>query len=352
MRRIASVAILVTGLLAAGGCRQTRDADPPARAAAPVRVRETRMPMGTYMTMTVYAASQEAGRKAIAAAFARVEEAEAAISTWRKDSDASKVNRLAGGEPVAVDRRLVAVLRRACEVSAETGGAFDVTVGPLVRLYKRCYRRHRLPTEEERAKAMALVGHRAIEVDAEAGTARLSRKRMRVDFGAIGKGYIVDEAVASLRGSGIRAALVDAGGDIYALGSPPGREGWLIGVRDPARPDEIRDERLLVRDRAVATSGDYEQFVVIDGRRCSHILDPRTGRPVEHMTSVTAIAPDATAADAYATACSVFGPEAAVAFAEKRPGVEVMLLHRKGERLAAARSSGFGRFIAPHDAAP
>lgn len=351
-RRSACLALLALALMSLVACRRARDPGAARQAGGLVRVRETRMPMGTYMTVTVYAPSEEAGQKAIDAAFARVEQVEAVISTWRKDSDASTLNRQAGGEPVRVDPRLIALLQRSVEVSRKTGGAFDITVGPLVKLYRRCFRRRRLPTDDELAAAGARMGYQAIEVDAQAGTARLAKEDMRVDFGAIGKGFVVDQAVAALRKAGITTALLDAGGDLFALGSPPGRDGWLIGVRNPARPDEILEQRLLVRDVAVATSGDYEQFVVIDGRRYSHIVDPRTGRPVKHMGSVTAIAGDATTADAYATACSVLGPKAAAAFANERLGVETLILYRTPEGHGTARSEGFDRFIAPDDVTP
>ena len=339
-------------LAAAGACRRATHGDAAAEPTKPVRVREVRRPMGTYMAITVYARNEGTGRKAIEAAFKRVEQVEAAISTWRSDSDSARLHDEAGGARLQVSPHLLAVLTRAVEVSRETDGAFDITVGPLIKLYRRSFRRRMLPPEDELAAARAKVGYQGIEVDAKHGTARLAKAGMRVDFGAIGKGYIVDQALAALRELGIEAALVDAGGDLYALGSPPDREGWRIGVRDPAHPTEILDRPLLARDCAVATSGDYEQFADIGGRRYSRIVDPRTGRPVEHMSSVTVIARDATTADAYATACSVLGPKDAVAFAEKRPGVEVLLMYRDGAVLRSAKSSGFARYIAPATPAP
>jgi len=352
MRTWRPMALAALCLLASGACRRARRADPPPKATKPVRVREVRRPMGTYMAVTVYARNEGTGREAIEAAFERVEQVEAAISTWRGDSDSARLHDEAGGTPLQVSPHLLAVLTRAVEVSRETAGAFDITVGPLIKLYRRSFRRRMLPPDDQLAAARAKVGYQAIEVDAKRGTARLAKPGMRVDFGAIGKGFIVDQALAALRELGIEAALVDAGGDLYALGSPPDREGWRIGVRDPAHPTEILDRPLLARDCAIATSGDYEQFVYIDGRRYSHIVDPRTGRPVEHMSSVTAIARDATTADAYATACSVLGPKDAVAFAEKRAGVEVLLMYRDGAVLRSAKSSGFGRYIAPATPAP
>lgn len=341
-------AVLLPLLATVGACRE---APPPAL----VRVRDVQRPMGTYMAITVHAPDEAAGRRAIGAAFARVKEVEAAISTWRTASDASKLNREAGGEPVAIAPDLAGLLKRAAAVSAETEGAFDVTVGPLMRLGRRTWRRGRRPTQEELAEAMAHVGYRDVELSADGKRARLAKAGTRLDFGAIGKGYIVDQAIGALRRAGIQVALVDAGGDLYALATPPGRAGWLIGVRDPDRPDEVQilKHRLQVHDCAVATSGDYEQFVVIDGRRYSHILDPRTGQPVEHMSSVTVLAPDAATADAYATAFSVLGPKAAVDFAEKRPGVEVLVLHRRDDgALERAQSSGFARFVVAEPPAP
>lgn len=309
-----------------------------------VRVRDVRMPMGTYMAITVYASDEAAGKKAIAAAFDRVEQVEAVISTWRRKSDASKLIRAAGKPPIVIHPHLYALLARAIEVSEETGGAFDVTAGPLIQLWKRAHRIRRLPPDDVIAAARARVGYRYLRLILQGRKAQLTRKNMRIDLGAIGKGYSIDQAVAVLRAAGISAALVDAGGDIYALGAPPGRAGWLVGVRDPQQPSRILAKPLLVKDCAAATSGDYEQFVELDGRRFSHILDPRTGWPVEGVSSVTVIAPDATTADAYATAVSVLGPKAAVAFAEKRPHVELLILHKNGDKVARTRSSGFGRY--------
>lgn len=313
---------------------------------AAVRVRDVRMPMGTYMAITVYAPTQAAGKKAMADAFEHVEKVEAAISTYRYKSEISQLNRAAGGEAIAVGEHLYALLTRSAEVSKETDGAFDITAGPLIRLWKKAWRKQKLPTPEELAAARALVDYRSVRLFPTERKAQLLKKNMRLDVGAIGKGYIIDQAVAALRAAGITAALVDSGGDIYAMGKPPGRDGWLVGVRDPERRGKILPRPLLVVDLAVATSGDYEQFGRIDAKKYSHILDPRTGRPVEGMSTVSLIAPDATTADAYATAASVLGPEAAVAFVEKRPKVEVLILHRLGDRLTRVQSSGFARLEA------
>jgi thiamine biosynthesis lipoprotein len=320
------------------GCARLRAADGELE-----RITDVRTPMGTYMAITVYAADRASGARAIRAAFDRVEEVEAATSTYRKASDISKLNRAAGGPAMAVSPHLWAVVRRALEIAEETGGAFDPTVGPLVALWRRTWRRGKAASEAEVEATRALIGYRAVECAPDTPRVRLLKPGMELNLSGIAKGYAVAQALEVLQAHGIAAALVDAGGDICGVGAPPKRDGWLIGVRDPARRGEILPTPLLLRDRAVATSGDYEQFGVVEGRRLSHILDPRTGRPVEGMASVTVVAPDPTTADAYATAASVLGVQEAIAFAEKRPGIEMMIFYRDGDRTATARSSGFGR---------
>jgi thiamine biosynthesis lipoprotein len=315
-----------------------------------VRVSDGGTPMGTYMMATVYAPDEEKGRQAIAAAFARVEEIEAATSHYRETSDISKLNAAAGGPPMPVSKDLWACLRRSAEVSAETDGAFDVTIGPLMALWKRTWRKGKAPSDAETAAAKALVDWRAVRPDPDKPLAQLLKKGMLLDLGAIGKGYAVDQAVAVLRQRRIPAALVDMGGNVAAYGAPPERQAWLIGIRDPSRPGKILPKPIRLLNQGVATSGDYEQFGVVAGRRYSHILDPRTGKPLEGMTSVTVVAPDATTADGYSTALSVLGPEKALTFAEKRPGVEVMIMFERDGKTHTARTKGFERLeVTPTD---
>jgi len=327
------------GVVALLGCAPSAAAE----AERLVRVSDGGTPMGTYMMVTVYASDEATGRQAIAAAFARVEEIEAVTSHFREGSDLSKLNRAAGGPALPIGKELWTILRRCLEVSEETGGAFDATVGPLVALWKRTWKVGKAPSDAEAAAAKALVDYRAVRLAPGEPRAQLLKQGMGVDLSGIAKGYAVDRALAVLRERGIPAALVDAGGDICAYGAPPEREAWLVGIRDPSRPGKILPKPLRLLDRAVATSGDYEQFGAAAGRRYSHILDPRTGKPVEGMTSVTVIAPDATTADAYATALSALGPEQAVAFAEKRPGIEVMVISQRNGEARTLRSKGFSR---------
>ncbi|MBN1420430.1 MAG: FAD:protein FMN transferase, partial [Planctomycetes bacterium] len=194
----------------------------------------------------------------------------------------------------------------------------DVTVGPVVRLWRYARRLHELPEPDLLREALSLVDYRLIRLDASRRTVRLAKPGMRIDLGGIAKGYAADEAVKVLRAHGIAAALVDAGGDMALGDPPPDRSGWRIGVA-PHRDGAPR--RFLVVARAgVATSGDAYQHVTIGGRRYSHIVDPRTGLGLTDRSAVTIVASDGMTADALASAVSVLGPERGLALIEATPG--------------------------------
>jgi thiamine biosynthesis lipoprotein len=255
----------------------------------------------------------------------------------KPSSDVALINQYAGDRPVEIDRRTLRLLLRAREVSDLTGGALDVTavvmdfaaikdeIGPGRSLDQAIEARRRL------------VDYRDIELDPKARTAFARRAGMRVGLGAIAKGAIVDAGAASLRRSGFPDALINAGGDLIALGAGPDGP-WTAGVQDPrgarGRPLGV----LSVRARAVATSGGYERFVEIDGRRYHHIVDPRAGRPADKSLSVTVLAPDAERADVWATALFVLGPREGLALCERLDDLEALFVAPDG---AVTVSSGF-----------
>jgi thiamine biosynthesis lipoprotein len=277
--------------------------------------------MGAPWTITVYAADGEAGRAAIAAAFAEVERLERILSDYDPASELSRLSAAAPmPEAVPVGPDLWRVLARAVEIRDATGGGFDPTVGPLTTLWRQARRTGRMPPPEKLAAAAAAVGPEAL-VLVPPNRVLLPRPGTRLDLGGIGMGDAVDRAVDVLRGLGIRAALVDASGDVGALGAPPGAAGWRVEVAASGRREggEAR-ERLVIADAAVTTSGDAFQAVEIDGIRYSHIVDPRTGLGVVGPAAITVIAPDCTTADALATAASVLGPERGLAAVAARPG--------------------------------
>jgi thiamine biosynthesis lipoprotein len=287
------------------------------QAAAQVARHEfTELHLGVATRIVVYADDSTA-RTAARAAFDRIAALEDVLSDWRAGSE---VNRLAdplplSGKWVPVSAALFAVLERALEVARATGGAFDPTVGPYVALWREARRTARLPTDSALASARRRVGWHLVSLDTLARAVRLGAPGMRLDLGGIAKGFILREALAVLRAHGAPSALIEAGGDIVAGDPPPGRAGWTIA---------LGGADTTVANTAVSTSGTGEQAVEIDGVRYAHVVDPRTGLGVTAARTVTVIAPDATTADALATALVVTGREHAAAFAARFPGVRVL----------------------------
>lgn len=291
-------------------------------------IKESRIALGTVVEITVASADEEAARKVLERAFAEFERVEALLSGYRPDSEIAKLNATGEGR---LDPEVFRLLQRAREVSGISDGAFDVTVGAVVDLW-RFDEGGSVPGEEELRQALASVGYLGLQLDPEDRTVRLAVEGMKVDLGGIGKGYAVDMAAEVLRGGGIDEAIIDAGGDLLLLGARPGKNFWRIGIRHPRDP-----ARLLVSldlaDTAVVTSGDYERFFMDGSTRYHHILDPKTGRPATGCQSVTVMAPRATEADAYATAAFVLGPEKGIAFLRSLPGVEGIIVGAGGETL-------------------
>ncbi len=273
--------------------------------------------MGTYFTIILYAPDSEAAEAAFHAGFQRIRRLDEIFSDYRPDSELNRLCRQAGAGPVHVSRELFEVLTLARRVSEASRGAFDVTVKPVVRLWRRARRQRRPPSQARLRAALELVDYRAIELDAARRTVRLRRRGMRLDLGGIAKGYTLAAVLSELAARGIQRALVDGGGDIAVADPPPNKNAWRVLV---PTPEEMRGEPVILRLRhsAVATSGDAEQYVVLNAKRYSHIIDPRTGWPVVGPRQVTVVHSCATLADAWATALSVLEPEEAIALADAR----------------------------------
>ena len=263
------------------------------------------------------------------------------ISIFRPGSDISRLNREGWKREVRVDARTFHLLRAALGVSDLTGGVFDICVLPAERSWGfKTERRRRVPEGGGRPVPRAGPGVIALRSDAAGRYARFLKKGVEIDLGGIGKGFVIDRAVAVLRASGLYGALVDIGGDAYCMGKSARGTPWRMGLRNPRGPGVIAI--LKITDRAVATSGDYENFFVEEGKRYSHIFDPRTGKPAESgLVSATVIAPTCTEADALATSLMVLGREKGTALVERLPGVECLLIGVDGGRLAVSTSSGW-----------
>jgi len=264
--------------------------------AAQQRFEFSRLAMGVEARIVLFATDEDHAVTAARMAFDEIERLEVVFSDWRPDSELSRLSDRAGSGPISVSADLYAVLARAREISAATDGAFDVTIGPFVALWRESRRTGVLPEPLALESARALVGWRLVELDEHARTVSLERPGMRLDLGGIAKGYAIQRALDVLSESSVTMALVQMGGDIVCSKAPPGRAGWEI---------DIGGEISLVEHRAVATSGDTEQHVDIAGVRYSHVVDPRTGIGLSTRTAVTISAGDGATADALATAVGV-----------------------------------------------
>lgn len=301
--------------------------------------------MGTKFTIVLYAPTVELANQGFEAAFARIESLDRCLSDYDTQSELSRLSRTSPHrQPVPVEQDLLTVLMAAQEVSQLSHGAFDVTVGPLTRLWRRSRREQKLPAPERLAEARAAVGYQLLELDPPARTARLLRGNMRLDLGAIAKGYAVDEALLTLRQLGIDRAIVNASGDMAASGPPPDKAGWKVGIAplEPTAPPSIFGE---LAHQAIATSGDAFQYVEIDGVRYSHIVDPRTGLGLTQHSSVSVLAQRGIDADAWASAASVLGPEEGLAVIERQPGLEAIIVWQEGDKVVSRSTSGLPRWI-------
>lgn len=311
-----------------GGEPQGEETESAAKSAAALeRHTYTRTQMGVPFRLVIFAADAEEAQAASEAAFARVTALNAIFSDYDPQSEAMRLSARSGDEQfhdISMEMRTVLVLARQYWQSSD--GAFDVTAGPLTKLWRQARSSGELPETEALRAGRAATGMQHITLTPVALKARLEAANMRLDFGGIVKGFALDEALHVLGMKGIRHALAAAGGDIATLGAPPGEPGWRIGLT-PLDAEAEPNAFLLLRDRAVATSGDAYQFVEIEGKRYSHIVDPRTGFGLTTRSSVTVVANRAVNADAAATAASVLGPEQGMRWIETQPGLAARFVH-------------------------
>ncbi|MGR3311386.1 MAG: FAD:protein FMN transferase [Candidatus Brocadiales bacterium] len=308
--------------------------------------KETRMQMGMFVSITVFERKKDTARKVIDLAFNRIAEIENLMSTYKRGSELSRLNRKAFSESVPLTQDTFIVIKKAIEFSRLSGGAFDITCGPLYKLWMDAGKIGRLPANKELKKVLRVVGYKKIDLDVGRRALSFQQNGMELDVGGIAKGYAIDEAAKVLKEHGIESALLDAGGDLYAMGTKPGGEPWRVGIQDPYHLDSTETflGKLKIKDCAVATSGDYQRFTVIDGKKYSHIVNPLTGRPVESVPSVTVIANDAITADALATALSVMGAKEGIELAQSIPGVEALIIGLSDNQLQYTRTPNFVAF--------
>jgi thiamine biosynthesis lipoprotein len=290
-----------------------------ARGAAPLK--RVEYALGTMCSITLY---DHATKPALDEAFARLHGIDARMSVNTAGSELDAVNDAAGRSPVSVTEDVFAVVQRALQLSDISGGRFDPTVGPLVKLWGINTEKARVPPRDGIAAALKLIDWHDVVMDAAARSIFLKRPGMSLDVGGVAKGYAADEVVRILSSHGVEAAIVDLGGNIYAMGSKPGGSPWRIGVQNPDAPRGDPLGIVAVTSTAVVTSGVYERYFMEAGKRYHHIMDTRNGFPVDNgLASVTVVSPRAFDADGVTLALFSLGPQKGLALA-RRLGVEAI----------------------------
>jgi FAD:protein FMN transferase len=281
--------------------------------------------MGTWASLTIVTADSAAVADIAYRSLLVLHHVDSLMSNWTKTSDIARINRDAGGATVAVHPEVAQVLDVATGVMRDTGGAMDITVEPLVRLWGFLGGPKRVPSQEEIARALESVGPDKLQFDAASKTIRFTTPQTRIDLGGIAKGYAVDRVAEGLARAGVGDALVDLSGNMFAIGHAAGKPDWVVGVRDPSGKVPHLGTIHLHGD-AVSTSGNYEQFMDNNGKRYGHIIDPRTGWPAEGLASVTVVSKSATTCDAWDTGLFVVGAEKARALAKSHDEFAVVIV--------------------------
>jgi thiamine biosynthesis lipoprotein len=283
--------------------------------------------MGTRCAVELWSEDVAAGEAAIEAVFADMRRIDALMSTYRPDSEISRVNAAAAQHPVAVSEELFRLLETAVEYSRISDGAFDITYASVGYLYD--YRARRHPDEAAIAAALPAVDYRRLKLDPDKRTVFFERPGMRIDLGGIAKGHAVDRGIQILRARGFTRAMVNAGGDTRVIGDRFGKP-WVIGIRHPDRAGEVV-LRIPLVDAAFSTSGDYERYFDEGGVRYHHILDPKTGRSPHAVRSVTVIASTATRTDGLTKTVFILGPEQGLAFINRLEDADAIIIAADGK---------------------
>ncbi len=306
--------------------------------------------MGTLFTVSLYAPDKETANRAAAAAFARVAELNRIMSDYDEQSELRRLVRNPAGAPIKVSNDLMRILRHSLELSRRTDADFDITIGPLIRYWRRARRQRTLPDPARLAQVRPSVGYGKLQLDPRKGTVTLLATNMFLDLGGVAKGYAADQALLELEKHGINRALVAASGDIRVGDPPPGERGWIVDIASIDANAGERTDTLLLANAAVSTSGDTEQYALIDGERYSHIVDPKTGIGLRKRIGVTVVARNATTTDSLATAISVMGATRGLELAESTPGVFALIVEKDDAGTMRAASPGYERL--PRPAAP
>ena len=279
--------------------------------------RKSRILMDTTVTISAVSGSGDKSEKAIDRAFSEIEKLDRLLNFFSDSSEVSEINRNAGLKAVVVSPETFAVLEKAVYASGKTNGAFDVTIGSVTAMWD--FHKRTKPEDKKIKERLPLVNYKNIILNKKSSSVYLKKKGMLIDLGGIAKGYAADKAVEALKREGIKSGLVSISGDIKAFGLKPDLKPWKIGIRNP-RSENKEDEIMAtieMTDMAISTSGDYERYFIIEGKRYHHILNPKTGYPVDECRSVSIIAKDGSVTDPFSTGIFILGAEKGIKLLEE-----------------------------------
>lgn len=282
--------------------------------------------MGNHFEISLVAEEEELANEWIQQGFNHIKEIEYLLTTYSDTSDLYRINTAAGIEPVMVQKETFDIIERSLHISALTQGAFDISYGSVdKRLWNFDIHQNELPDPETAKKMVRLINYRNILLDNAAKTVMLKEKGMRIGLGGIGKGYAAEKTRQYLKSLGATAGIVNASGDLTTWGMQPDGKPWTIGIADPNNASSIFSY-LEVSDMAVATSGNYEKFIWVNGRKYSHTINPKTGLPITGIKSVTILTPNAELADALTTPIAIMGIEAGLHLINQLHQVEAIII--------------------------
>lgn len=293
------------------------------------RVKESQFLFNTIVDVTII--SRDHPQNAIDTAFGAIKDVDRLMNLYNKDSEVANINKNATSFPIKISSDTFWVINKSIEFSELSKGAFDVSIEPLVELWGFGKGKNRIPLESELQKKMSLVNYNNIILNKSDSSIYLNKMGMKIDLGAIAVGYAVDKAVKNLKDIAIENALINAGGEIYALGSPPKKKAWKVGIQHPRRKNELLGT-IDLKNKAISTSGDYENYFEENGKRYCHIINAKTGQPVNGVMSVTVIADSTIDADALSTALMLMKPEEAIRLVKNLKNVECLIITGTNEK--------------------
>ncbi len=287
--------------------------------------------MGSDFEITVVAHNKAIAKEYIDIAISEINRIESLISSWKSDSETTQINSQAGIAPVKVSKELYDLIERCLMLSKLTNGAFDITYASMDSIWSFDGNMKKLPDNEHLKHAIRNVGYEKLKLFPETQSVFLTQKGMKIGFGAIGKGYTADCAKALLQSKGVASGIINASGDMNCWGKQPNGKDWKVAIKNPMNKKKIF-AYFPLNNQSVVTSGNYEKYVIFDGNRYSHIIDPRTGLPTKELASCTIFAPKSEVADALATAVFVMGTETGLHFINQLPNIECILVDMDGKR--------------------